>query len=52
MSVLTQPADMAPLTREAVAERLKGTKVDVANTALQVGHARLAGRHPGHRSCS
>ena len=31
MSLLTQPADMAPITREAVAERLKGGKVDVAN---------------------
>ena len=33
MSVLTQPADMAPLTRAAVAERLKGTEVDVPNTS-------------------
>lgn len=31
MSLLTQPADMAPITREAVAERLKGGKVDIAN---------------------
>jgi phosphate transport system permease protein len=37
MSVLTQPADMAPLTRAAVAERLKGTEVDVPNTLYKWG---------------
>ena len=37
MSVLTQPADMAPLTRAAVSERLKGTKVDVPNTLYKWG---------------
>ncbi len=37
MSVLTQPADMAPLTRAAVADRLKGTKVDVPNTLYKWG---------------
>ena len=37
MSVLTQPADMAPLTRAAVAERLKGAKVDVPNTLYKWG---------------
>ena len=31
MSLLTQPADAAPITREAVAARLKGGKVDVPN---------------------
>ncbi len=31
MSLLTQPADMAPITREAVAERLKGGKLDIGN---------------------
>ena len=35
MSVLTQPADMAPLTREAVAERLQGGKVDVGNVVFK-----------------
>ena len=31
MSLLTQPADVAPITREAVAQRLKGGKVDIAS---------------------
>jgi phosphate transport system permease protein len=35
MSLLTHPADMAPLTHEAVAERLKGTKVDVPNAVYK-----------------
>lgn len=35
MSVLTQPADMAPMTREAVAERLKGGKVDIGNAVYK-----------------
>lgn len=35
MSLLTQPADMAPITREAVAERLKGGKVDIANAVYK-----------------
>ncbi len=39
MSLLTQPADVAPMTREAVAARLKGGKVDVAEPGLQVDDA-------------
>jgi phosphate transport system permease protein len=35
MSVLSQPLDSAPLTRDAVARRLKGTKVDVADRAYR-----------------
>jgi phosphate transport system permease protein len=35
MSVLTQPADMAPMTREAVAARLKGGKVDLADAVYR-----------------
>src|SRR5215213_9492065 len=35
MSVLSQPLDTGPLTREAVARRLHGTKVDVADTAYR-----------------
>jgi phosphate transport system permease protein len=35
MSVLSQPLDAAPLTRDAVARRLKGTKVDVADVAYK-----------------
>ncbi len=35
MSVLSQPADAGALTREAVARRLKGAKVDVADTAYR-----------------
>jgi phosphate transport system permease protein len=37
MSLLTHPADMAPLTHEAVAERLKGGKVDLASTLYKWG---------------
>jgi phosphate transport system permease protein len=37
MSVLTHPGDMAPLTREAVAERLKGGKLDVPNALYKWG---------------
>ena len=35
MSVLTQPADTAPLTRAAVAERLQGGKVDIGNAVFK-----------------
>ncbi len=35
MSVFTQPIDTAPLTRVAVAERLKGGKVDIGNAVFK-----------------
>ena len=35
MSALTQPADMAPMTREAVAERLEGGRMDIANAVYK-----------------
>lgn len=37
MSVLTQPVDHAPLTREAVAARLRGSRVDVWNAVYKWG---------------